>query len=482
MKLKDLLQGTSVTAVYADPEMEISGISYDSHTTKVGDVFVAIPGEIADGSKFIAKAMANGAVCVVCQHKTDETIPCVVAENCRRALAVMSANFFDHPAKELTLIGVTGTNGKTTCTYLIKRILEKKGGAKVGLIGTIQNMIGSEVLPAERTTPESYEIHRLLRQMADAGCSHVVMEVSSHALALDRVYGLHYALALFTNLTQDHLDFHKSMECYCQAKAQLFQHCDLAVYNADDPWAEKLLHQSCCCRISYGVRHETDLKAEDLVLSADRVAYTACCEEVNLPVSVAIPGMFTVYNSLAAMAACWNLGVSLDDCAAVLQYDSGAKGRMEVVPTPGKPYTVLIDYAHTPDALENVLTAVRGFAKGRTVALFGCGGDRDRSKRPQMGAIAARLADFAVVTTDNPRTEEPAQIISDILAGMQETDTPYVVVENRVEAIGWALDHAWAGDVIVLCGKGHETYQEIHHKKYHLDEREIVAAHLLRKR
>ena len=476
MKLKDLLNGAQLLSVEADMEMEVTGISYDSHTTQPGDVFVAISGETTDGSRFIAEAREKGAVCAVCRHSVQEAIPYVVTDSCRRTLAVMSANYFDHPAKEMTLVGVTGTNGKTTGTYLIKRILEQKAGAKVGLIGTIQNMVGEQILPTERTTPDPYRLQELLRQMADAGCSHVVMEVSSHALAMDRVYGLRFAVALFTNLTQDHLDYHKTMEQYCDAKAILFQNCDIDVYNADDPWAQRLLRRSTCRRFSYGLG-AADLTAGNVVLASDCVRYTAQTEGHKTAVQVPIPGNFTVYNSLAAMAVCWNMGVTPEDCARVMRFTHGAKGRMEVVPTPGRPYTVLIDYAHTPDALENVLRAVKGFAKGRTVALFGCGGDRDRTKRPQMGEIAARIADFSVVTTDNPRTERPSDIIDDILQGMGNA-AAYQVVENRVEAIRWALDHACKDDVIVLCGKGHEDYQEIGRKKYHLDEREVITEYL----
>ena len=477
MRLKNLLTGTQVTAVFADPEMEIGGISYDSRTIRPGDLFVAVAGEKEDGSRFIPQARDGGAVCVVCESAVCEAIPCVVVPDCRCALAELSAAFFGNPGKELTLVGVTGTNGKTTTTYLIKRILEQKAAAKVGLIGTIHNVIGQEILPAERTTPESYELQHLLRQMADAGCTHAVMEVSSHALAQERVRGLQFAVALFTNLTQDHLDFHGTMENYCAAKGKMFSQCDLAVYNQDDPWARQLLKDSACRRVSYGVRETAQLQATEVSLHRDYVSYVLRGER-EVPVRLAIPGIFSVYNSLAAIAACRNLGVSEEDCAAVLQHERGAKGRMEVVPAPGKTYTILIDYAHTPDALENVLRAVRGFAKGRTVAVFGCGGDRDRTKRPQMGAIAARLADFVVVTTDNPRTEEPMRIIGDILQGVRDTATPYTVIENRAAAIRWVLEYARKDDVIVLCGKGHEDYQEIGTQKYHLDEREVVASFL----
>ena len=477
MKLKDLLRGVAVRAATADMETEITGVSYDSRQTQAGDLFVAVSGFAVDGHKFVPMAAEKGAVCAVCEHEAEGGIPCVVVENTRRALSVIGANWFGHPAREMTMVGVTGTNGKTTSTYLIKSILEKKAGAKVGLIGTIQNMIGDQVIPTERTTPESFELQRLFRQMADAGCTHVVMEVSSHALALDRVYDIPFAVAVFTNLTQDHLDFHKTMEHYCDAKALLFRQCDTAVYNADDPWHERLLRGSTCRRFSYGVESEADLRAKNVRLTAGSVAFDAEADTEWAQVEVGIPGPFTVYNTLDAMAACYNLGVSLQDCADALRQGHGVKGRMEVIPTPGKGYTILNDYAHTPDALENVLTAVKGFAKGRTVVLFGCGGDRDRTKRPIMGGIAARLADFCIVTSDNPRTEEPQAIIDDILAGMAGCDH-YVTIPDRVEAIHWAMDNAKDGDVIVLAGKGHEDYQEINHVHYPMDERVIVAEHL----
>ncbi|MBQ0038262.1 MAG: UDP-N-acetylmuramoyl-L-alanyl-D-glutamate--2,6-diaminopimelate ligase [Clostridiales bacterium] len=473
MKLKDVLHGLTVLGGTADMEMDISGVSYDSRTTQPGDLFVAISGAAADGHKFISGAKEKGAVCAVCQHEIDESIPYVVVESTRRALAVIGDNWFDHPAKEMTMIGITGTNGKTTSTYLIKSILEQKAGAKVGLVGTIQNMIGNEVIHTERTTPESFELHKLFRRMSDAGCSHVVMEVSSHALALDRVYGIRFAEGIFTNLTQDHLDFHGTMENYCAAKALLFENSDIAIYNSDDDWSWKMLENCRSRRFSYSVTGEADLMAKDVSLSASGVSYKVEGDTEWAEVFVGIPGPFTVYNTLDAIAACWNLGVSMEDCAAALRRNHGVKGRMEVIPTPGKNYTVLNDYAHTPDALENVLQGVKGFAKGRTVVLFGCGGDRDRTKRPQMGAIAARLADFAIVTSDNPRTEEPQAIIDDIVAGMAGSEN-YTVVPDRVEAIHYAMDHAQPGDVIVLAGKGHEDYQVIGTEKFHMDEREIV--------
>ena len=303
-----------------------------------------------------------------------------------------------------------------------------------------------------------------------------VMEVSSHALFLDRVYGVSYEVGVFTNLTQDHLDFHGTMENYCGAKSLLFRQCDVGVYNSDDPWAERVMAEASCRRVSVGER-AAGLTAENIRLSAGGVAFDAVENGAATPVQVGIPGGFTVYNALGVMAAARELGVPLADSARVLRQSAGVKGRVEVVPVPGE-YTVLIDYAVTPDAIENVLATVRDFAKGRVVILFGCGGDRDRGKRPKMGRIAAQMADFVVVTSDNPRTEVPGDIIADILPGLEGTETPYVVVEDRVEAIRYALDHARKDDVIILAGKGHETYQIVGHEKRHLDEREVVAAYI----
>ncbi|MDR3730029.1 MAG: UDP-N-acetylmuramoyl-L-alanyl-D-glutamate--2,6-diaminopimelate ligase [Oscillospiraceae bacterium] len=478
MRLQDLLQGIEIEETTADLTMEIRGVSYDSRHTVPGDLFVAMTGFAADGHTFVGKAEEAGAACVLCQRPVETALPFVRVKDSRRALAVLSANWFGHPAEQMQIIAVTGTNGKTTTTYLLKDILEQEAGATVGLIGTNQNMIGAQVIPTERTTPESFEVQRLFRQMADGGCTHVVMEVSSHALYLDRVYGVPFSVGIFTNLTQDHLDFHKTMEAYCDAKAILFRNCAVGVCNRDDPWMERLTAQATCRLFTYGEHPEADLRAENIELAADHIAFDAVTDSRRARVRVGIPGGFMVYNTLGVLGAALALGIPLEKSADALGRSAHVKGRVEVVPTPGKDYTILIDYAHSPDALENVLTAVRGFAKGRVVAVFGCGGDRDRTKRPKMGAVAARLADFSVVTSDNPRTEDPAAIIAEILPGMAGAEDRYTVVENRVEAIGWAMDHARKDDVIVLCGKGHETYQEINHIKHHLDEREVVAAHL----
>ena len=476
MKLGELLHNIPILETNADLEQEITGVSYDSRHTSPGDLFIALEGYETDGHRFIPMAREKGAACVLCQKTPQDGGPYVRTGDSRGALAQAGRNWFGDPAGEMTMVGVTGTNGTTTTTYLLKDVLEKAAGAKVGLIGTNQNMVGDEVLHTERTTPESFELQALFRRMADAGCTHVVMEVSSHALCLQRVAGIRFAAGLFTNLSQDHLDFHGSMEDYCGAKALLFRQCEKGVYNADDPWADRVTRDAPCPLSSFGEK-AGELRGENIRLAVDGVDFDACRDGETVPVRVNIPGGFTVYNALGVMAAARELGVPLADSARVLRQSAGVKGRVEVVPVPGE-YTVLIDYAVTPDAIENVLATVRDFAKGRVVILFGCGGDRDRGKRPKMGRIAAQMADFVVVTSDNPRTEVPGDIIADILPGLEGTETPYVVVEDRVEAIRYALDHARKDDVIILAGKGHETYQIVGHEKRHLDEREVVAAYI----
>ncbi|MCI6677783.1 MAG: UDP-N-acetylmuramoyl-L-alanyl-D-glutamate--2,6-diaminopimelate ligase [Oscillibacter sp.] len=478
MKLQELLRDIPTLTVHAAGDLDITDISYDSRKTVPGGLFVAISGYTVDGHAYISKAVENGAACVVCERPPEIDVPYVLVEHSRRALALLGANWYGRPAEKMVMTAVTGTNGKTSTTYLLKAVLEQAAGAKVGLIGTNQNMIGDEVLPTERTTPEGFELHKLFRQMLDAGCTHVVMETSSHALFEGRVHGITFAVGIFTNLTQDHLDFHVTMENYCDAKAVLFQNCKAGVVNADDPWTERLMKDATCRRYTYAEHAAADLRAENISLGADHIAFDAVTAAERVPVRVNIPGGFMVYNTLDVLGAALQLGVSLEKSAEVLARVPHVKGRVEVVPTPGKDYTILIDYAHSPDSLENVLKSVKGFAKGRTVAVFGAGGDRDKTKRPKMGKIAADIADFAIVTSDNPRTEDPDQIIREIAAGMEGTATPYVTITDRVQAIHYAMDHAERDDVIVLCGKGHETYQEVGHEKRHMDEREIVADYL----
>ena len=472
MKLQDLLKGVAVLESTAAPDTEINEVRYDSRAVRPGDLFVAIRGYATDGHQYIGKALEQGAAAIVCEE-APAGAPAVVVENARRALAEIAANRFGHPADSMVMLGVTGTNGKTTTTYLVKHMLED-AGHKVGLIGTNQNLIGDEVVETERTTPESYELHALFARMRDAGCTHVIMEVSSHSLVLDRVHGIHFAVGAFPNLTQDHLDFHKTMEEYRRAKALLFTISDKGVINLDDPAAGAMLADAKCPCLTFSCEKDAaDLTAKNLKLHADGVEFVAATKGDLARVKLPIPGHFSAENALTALGIVLQLGMPLADAAKSLATATGVKGRVEVVPT-DTDYTVLIDYAHSPDGVENVLRAVRGFAKGRVVALFGCGGDRDRTKRPKMGKIAADLADFCIVTSDNPRTEDPKAIIDDILEGMKGTKTPMQVIVDRPEAIHWALAHAKKDDIIVLMGKGHETYQEVNHVKHHMDEREIV--------
>ncbi len=475
MKLKELLRDICIRELAADLDTELTGVCYDSRQCEAGQMFVAISGFASDGHRFIPAALEKGAAVVLCERKPE--VPCsyVQVPSARLALAQLGANWFGHPADEMKIIGVTGTNGKTTSTYLLKSVLEKTIGAKVGLIGTIQNMIGDQVLHTERTTPESFEVHRLFAQMRDAGCTYVIMEVSSHALVLERVGAVRFYVGAFTNLTEDHLDFHHTMEEYAAAKAILFRRCDYGVVNTDDCWAQMMLDGALCPVLTYGISKDAMLRAKNIQQFSDHIEMDVCYQGGVSPVCLGIPGGFTAYNCLTVIGCALQLGLSLPAITEALRTAQGVKGRVEVIPTPGTDYTVLADYAHTPDALENVLRTVRGFCKGRVIALFGCGGDRDPIKRPIMGKIAVENADFAIITSDNPRTEDPNAIIADILKGVEGTKTPYITIENRREAIAWAMAHAEKDDVIVLAGKGHEDYQEIHHVKYHLDEREIVA-------
>lgn len=475
MKLRELIKNLSIIEMNADAELEISGVSYDSRKTEKGDMFVAIRGFEADGHKFIPKAVENGAAVILCEEKPSCDIPYVLVSDSRYGLAIVSRDFFGDPASEMTMIGITGTSGKTSSSYLIKHMLESKLDAKVGLIGTNGNMIGDEFLHTEHTTPESYELHKLFRHMADSGCTHVVMEVSSHSLTLERVAGIHFDVALYTNLSQDHLDFHGTMEEYAAAKRKLFSMCSLGCFNLDDAWADFMRDGASCRTMTFSTeKNEADLVAKDIRLTADGVRFASVSGDEISITKLGIPGMFSVYNALGTMSVGLALGLSLADCSDAMSSAKGVKGRLEIVPT-GRDFSVVIDYSHKPDALEKVLKTLKPVTRGRLIALFGCGGDRDKLKRTIMGRIAADNADLVVVTSDNPRTEDPDEIIREIVAGMKDKRTPTKVICDRREAIAWAIDNAAPGDVLLLAGKGHEDYQVVGHEKHHMDEREIVS-------
>ena len=468
MKLSALLH----TICEAPFEADIAGIACDSRRVEPGFLFVCIDGVEVDGHRFAQKAIENGATVIVAQRDLGLKNQILLPDT-RSAWAKLSANWFDHPAKRMRLIGVTDTNGKTSSTYMLKHALEACGH-KVGLIGTIQSMIGNRQIPACHTTPEAYELQGLFAQMAEAGCDDVVMEVSSHALAQCRVDGVTFDAAIFTNLTQDHLDYHKTMEAYCDAKRKLFLNSRLAVLNADDPWFSQMSAGITCPLITFSLKQSSaDAVVTALVPRPDGAEFSFTQNGKTTPISMNVPGEFSVYNATGVLACLVGLGEDADAVGAAFKTLTGIKGRAEVVPT-GRGFSLVIDYAHTPDGIEKICETLRADCKGRLITVFGAAGERDRGKRPQMGEIAARFSDLIVLTSDNPRREDPMQIINDVLPGIPK-DTPCVVYENRFEAIRYAVNEAREGDTVLLAGKGHETYQVLNNGIIHLDEREVVA-------
>lgn len=453
-------------------EIEITGVTSDSREVKDGYAFVCIKGPVNDGHKFAVTAAEKGAAVVIAEQDTGVENQ-ILVEDSLVVFSDMCAAWFKNPAKSLKLIGVTGTNGKTSVTYMIKKILEAQG-QKVGLIGTIQNMIGDKVLPSKNTTPGVYELNSLFAEMRDEGCAYAVMEISSHALDQRRVYGLEFEAAIFTNLTQDHLDYHITMENYLEAKKKLFRMCKTAILNADDPYSEKIAEGLSCKVVTYCAGNNGNYNAKAVKYRPASIEYELLSESSIDHIKVNTGGKFTVYNSLCAIACVSELGYPISSSAKALSTLDGVKGRAEVVEC-DRDFTVIIDYAHTPDGLKNILTTFKECECNRLTVVFGCGGDRDKTKRPIMGSIAARYADNVIVTSDNPRSEDPSAIINDILVGMDGSVTPYKVIENRVEAIKYVIATARKDDIIVLAGKGHETYQILKDETIHLDEREVVA-------
>ena len=474
MKLVDLLVDVDSKKIIGGTQLNVTGIAFNSLEVKPGNIFVCITGFKTDGHKYAADAVARGAVAIIAERDLSEFgVTCVICENTRLALAMISATFYGHPERKFKLIGITGTNGKTTTTYLIKSVLEAMGKC-VGLIGTNQNMIGAEVIPSQHTTPDSLELMQLFSQMAEKGAEYVVMEVSSHSLALNRVSACRFDVGAFTNITQDHLDFHETMENYLAAKGILYTISKAGVVNRDDSRSDYLLKVSECDKmLTYGIENECDMRASNVVLSEKGVSFDVTYNNDKFSVELGIPGKFSVYNALTALSCLVSVGISMEDAVAGLRNARGVKGRIEVVET-GKNFSVIIDYAHTPDGLYNVISTIRGFCKGRIITVFGCGGDRDATKRPKMGRIAAALSDYCVVTSDNPRSEDPEKIVEQVVEGVKDGNCEYTVVINRFEAIEFALDHAKENDIVLLAGKGHETYQILADRTIDFDEREIV--------
>ncbi len=471
MKLDRLLNGLNATGFVGD--VEITALCRDSRRITPGCLFVCIAGTKIDSHQFASEALAQGAAAVVCERDMGLARQIVVKDG-RTAWALLSANWFDRPAEKLQMIGITGTNGKTSTSYLLKGIFEKVG-YRVGLIGTIQNMVADRVVQTGQTTPDPYELQQLLAEMVADGCRYAVMEVSSHALDQERVAGCHFAAAVFTNLTQDHLDYHGTMEQYAAAKKRLFALSDKAIVNVDDPWYPTMSADCPCPIVTYSAEdRQADYVAYNLRQRPDGVDFELLATGLIGRVKLKTPGRFSAYNALAAAACALSLGVAFDDVVEALREAAIIKGRAEVVPTE-RDFTVVIDYAHTPDGLKNICETLNACKVGRLVTVFGCGGDRDKTKRPKMAATAAALSDFVIVTSDNPRTEDPLAIIDDVVAGLRDTAVPYEVIPDRITAIHWAIDHAQTGDTVLLAGKGHETYQILNSGTIHLDEREVVA-------
>lgn len=476
MLLRELVSKLHMIDVKGSLDIEIRGVTYDSRKALPKYLFVCIDGFAADGHQYAQPAVDNGATALIVQKNVsvigDVTI--IRVENTREALAAVSAEWFGNPSKALRLIGVTGTKGKTTTTYMIRSILEK-AGSTVGLIGTVANCIGNEKIPARRTTPESYDLQEMFEKMKDKGADTVVMEVSSQGLKLHRASFCDFDIGVFTNFSKDHIGGfeHPDMEDYFRSKQKLFTLCRRGAVNADSLYAERILKEASCEIVTYGIEAKADVYAKNIETHSDSVEFDVVSPWFLERFKVSVPGYFSVYNALAAITVCGMAGIDAETIRKGL-VKVHVPGRAEVVSTPGKPYTVMIDYAHTPDSLENILSTVKAFVKGRLISVFGCGGDRDRSKRPMMGEISGRIADLTIITSDNPRTEEPGKILTDIEEGIKKTDGRYLVIEDRTEAIRYAMEHGKAGDVIVLAGKGHETYQIFRDKTIHYDEREIV--------
>lgn len=471
MKLCDLIENNAVTAI---GDTEISSVTDDTRKVTEGSLFVCVKGGSFDGHTAAKEMLEKGAAAVVCERDLGLGERQIITENSRKLYGQICSAWFGHPERKMKMIGVTGTNGKTTITNVIKHIL-MKNGYKTGLVGTIQNEIGDEILHTDNTTPMAYDFMGLLAKMADAGCEYVVMEVSSFGLCQYRIGSSYFDVAVFTNLTQDHLDYHKDMEDYYQAKKMLFDICDCAVINADDDYGRRLFGEVSCKKLGFSVKENADFYADGIKIKSTGSSFWFCNGDKSHLIKTRMPGLFNVSNITAAIAACLEAGLTIENIIPAVEEYNGVKGRCEVIPT-GLDFTVICDYAHTPDAVENILRSVKEYTENDLICLFGCGGNRDAAKRPKMAKAAAKYADKLIVTSDNPRNEEPEAIIKDILVGLEGTDVNYDVVVDRKEAIFHALKIAEKGDIIVLAGKGHEDYQILAGMEHiHFDEREIVA-------
>lgn len=476
MLLQYLIENLTDKVITGDTNIDINKIEYNSQKIEQNDIFVAIKGYKEDGNDYIKEAVEKGAVCIVTEDNLDASklpnITIVRVQNSRIALSLIASKYYDFPARKLKLIGITGTKGKTTTAYMIRDILNASG-KKTGMIGTIYNTYGNVCIEASRTSPESLDLQKLLKDMVDAQMEYVVMEVSSHSLVLDRVYGLHFAIGIFTNLSQEHLDFHETMDNYLLAKSKLFEMCDFALVNGDDIHTPRLKKMIKCKTATFGLDNAVNITASDVRINNNNVEFKMYVNKMLETIVINIPGRFTVYNALAAIGTCSLLGAQMD---AILLALSNIKvpGRSEIIDVQ-KTFTVMVDYAHNPSSLEAILSSIKKYVKGRIICVFGCGGNRDKEKRPMMGEISGRLADFTVITTDNPRDEAPSVIMKEIEDGVKKTKGLYKIIENRKDAIAFAMRIAWKNDLVLIAGKGHETYQELKNgKRIDFDERKVV--------
>ncbi len=481
MNLRNILSGITGIKAKGDVDIDIKKITSNSKEATKGSLFIAIKGFETDGHQYIENAIENGANVIMIQEGYDyrkiaqnDDITILMVPDTRIAQALCASNFFGNPEKRLKLVGVTGTKGKTTTTFMIKEILQKQG-KKVGLIGTVASYINDKKIEdSDRTTPDSIHLYELLKMMVDENCEVAVMEVSSQSLKLNRVYGLHFDIGVFTNLSEDHISEkeHPSMEDYFNSKLKLFDVCDVAFVNSDDLYGQKVIHEAKCEIKTYGIDNTSDNIAKDITITNSYSDFKEKIYGKNERIKVGIPGRFSVYNALAAICVCQKFDVTVENIKEAL-VDIKVPGRSELVPNK-KDLTIMIDYAHSPKSLESILLAVSAYTRGRVISVFGCGGDRDPGKRPMMGEISGRVANYTIITSDNPRTEDPEKIVKQIEEGIKTTKGKYECIVDRYEAIKKAISMANKNDMIVLAGKGHEPYQEINHEKYPFDERIIV--------
>lgn len=482
MKLTQLLERLEYEVVWGSDDVEVTTLDNDSRKVGEGSVFVCISGAVSDGHSYIEDVAGKGAAAVVVEKEVEapENVTVIRVPDTRYALALMSAAYFGYPAEKLKVIGITGTKGKTTTTYMVKSILEGVGH-KVGLIGTIEAIVGDKTIPANNTTPESYTIQKYFAEMVEAGCDSVVMEVSSQGLMLHRTAGIPFEIGIFTNLGEDHIgpNEHKDFDDYKRCKGLLFKQCKIGIANVDDKWFEDVFAGATCETETFGLSEKAQLRAVD-IQHISRPGYLGVKYHVtglmDFDVEIDIPGEFSVYNSLTAIAVCRHFGVPVDNIKAALKV-AKVKGRIEMVKVSDE-FTLMIDYAHNAMALESLLNTLRDYNPGRIVSVFGCGGNRSKTRRYEMGEVSGKLADFTIITSDNPRFEEPQDIINDIITGIKKTDGKYIDICDRKEAIKYAIAHGQAGDVIVIAGKGHETYQEIKGVKYDMDDRVLIQESL----